>query len=97
MSTESKPAEEDRLRVPVVVAVMKTTVDDNGVFVLARVEAPTIGVDQAFLVLDMRSGDVALTAACGCRVTVPLVGMLRDLATVLSSGHNAPTGGTQVH
>lgn len=97
MSTESKPVEEERPRLPVVVAVMKTTVDDNGLFVLARVEAPTIGVDESFLVLDMRSGDVALTAACGCRVAVPLAGMLRDLATVLLSGHTASPGGTQVH
>lgn len=62
----------------------------EGVFGLAWVKAPQLGLADVALVLDLPNNRVAMVAACGCFVHVPLSSMLYKLSSmVLEEKHGA--------
>jgi len=73
-------------RLPVTI---RTTVPatSNGVHVLARVDAPTVGLPVSYLVLDPASGQIALMAPCGCSVQHSLTSLILSLAESVAGQH----------
>lgn len=69
---------------------------DNGVLVLARIDAPGVGLPQTFLVLDPHSNAITLMAPCGCQVTQDLARLIVDLAHVVAESHGQPRTEPQV-
>ena len=80
---------------PAAVTIAKSIVQQDGLYVIGSVRCPAAGVDEAYLVLDMRAGQIALSAACGCRVGVSLSTLLLNLGAGLAKGHDG--AGNQVH
>lgn len=73
-------------RLPVAI---RTTVPatDNGVHVLARVDAPSVGLPVSYLVLDPATGQIALMAPCGCSVFHQLTSLILSLAESVAGSH----------
>ena len=73
-------------RLPVTI---RTTVPatDNGVHVLARVDAPSVGLPVSYLVLDPTTGQIALMAPCGCSVHHQLSSLILSLAESVAGSH----------
>jgi hypothetical protein len=59
----------------------------DGTLVLARVDAPALGIDCAYLFLDPRANAMGLLSPCGCHVEVALSGLLRELQATLAHEH----------
>lgn len=83
---------------PVLPVTIRSTVpvSDNGVLVLARIDAPTIGLPCSYLVLDPRTNAISLMAPCGCSVHHELSRLVVGLAEAVSEAHG-PTGSAAVH
>lgn len=83
---------------PVLPVTIRSTVPttENGVLVLARIDAPTVGLPCSYLVLDPRSNTLALMAPCGCSVHHELSGLVIGLASAVADSHGA-TGPAAVH
>lgn len=86
--SNTPPAGTEARAIPVVV---RSTVPAtaNGVLVLARIDAPTVGVPISYLVLDPQTNRLALTAPCGCSVHHELSGLVLSLAEAVAKGHVA--------
>ena len=60
---------------------------DNGVYVLARVDAPSVGLPISYLVLDPKTGQIALMAPCGCSTYHHLGSLIVRLAEQVAGAH----------
>lgn len=75
----------------VVPVTIRSTVPamQDGTLILARIDAPSIGVDCAYLFLDPKANALGLLAGCGCTVHVPLAGLINSLAENMHGAHAA--------
>ena len=69
---------------------------ENGTLVLARIDAPTVGLPCSYLVLDPQTNQIGLVAPCGCTVHVQLSRLVLDLAQNVTDSHG-PGGSAAVH
>lgn len=67
----------------------------DGVYALAVINVPALGLVDALLVLDVPGAVVKLQAKCGCAESVPMAGLVLGLAQTLAAGHGAAPGVTQ--
>lgn len=86
---------------PADVTIAKTVIREGHLYMIGSVKCPAAGVEEAYLLVDMSTGEIVLSAACGCRTGVPLSTLLLGLGGMLAKGHQsaapgAPSG-TQVH
>jgi hypothetical protein len=73
---------------------------ESGVLVLAQIDAPSVGVEQAYLILDPKTNSLGLMAPCGCHVFHELSGLVMSLADALARSHGTDRQGyclTQRH
>lgn len=68
---------------------------ESGVLVLARIDAPAVGLPQTFLVLDPQANAITLMAPCGCQVTQDLARLIVDLAHLVAESHGQHAPGPQ--
>lgn len=86
---------------PADVTIAKTIIRQDHLYVIGQVNCPAAGVEVAYLMVDMKTGEVVMAAECGCRAGVPLSTLLLQLGAMLAKGHEgkasgAPSG-SQVH
>lgn len=61
----------------------------NGVLFMAQIEAPSLGLPRAYLLLDPMSNALALSSPCGCHIDLRLSDLLASLAAVKATRHAA--------
>lgn len=73
----------------VVPVTIRSTVPamQDGTLVLARIDAPSLGIECAYLFLDPQSNALGLLAPCGCAVQHPVSALVRRLADTLAEAH----------
>lgn len=52
----------------------------NGLHVVGTLDAPTVRIERAVLLVDMQAGAIKLMAPCGCHVQINLAAMVLGLA-----------------
>lgn len=78
------------------VRVLEKVVRQDKLHMFGIISCSEAGVSEAYLELDMATGEVVLIAACGCRVAFPLAHMVHKLGQGLQHGHGS-VGEPQVH
>lgn len=83
------PARPPSAEAPMLPVTIRSTVPamHDGTLVLARVDAPTLGIECAYLFLDTRAGALGLLLPCGCQVSQPLSALLLQLAATQAEAH----------
>lgn len=64
---------------------------DNGLHFLGVMDGSSVGLELVFTFFDPRIGRLVWTLPCGCSVTAPVTGVLRQLAQIQAAGHVSAT------
>lgn len=69
---------------------LKPVQDD--VFVVASIDCPLLGVENAFLLFAPRQNSLTLAARCGCSTSVEISRLILQLSEVLRRGEHGGAG-----
>lgn len=60
---------------------------EDGLYIVARVDCPAVGLNRSYIVLDPLHNRISLVAECGCQVDTQLSHLVMQLSKAVAFAH----------